>query len=153
MTAPLKRGSARSPLPTRLQNPQFSSGPHPLARLYLSNNCHNSFTQYGIGCRCTDPGCSDSHMRRGNRCSQDMNPQFLFPERLLQDYAPDRVISLTKYDTSTVRVKLSEGWNGESNHYRKRELHELIEATIRLLLSSIYTRKEGKDEMNTIWEN
>ena len=25
-----------------------------------------------------------------------------------------------------VRVTLSEGWNGERNHYRKRELHELI---------------------------
>ena len=32
----------------------------------------------------------------GTAVSQDMNPQFLFPERLLQDYAPDPVISLPK---------------------------------------------------------
>ena len=29
-------------------------------------------------------------------------------------------------NTSSVRVMLSEGLNGEINHYRKRELHELI---------------------------
>ena len=28
-----------------------------------------------------------------------------------------------------VRVKLSEGWNGENNHYRKRELHEFHRAS------------------------
>ena len=28
-----------------------------------------------------------------------------------------------------VRFKLSKGWNGENNHYRKRELHEFHRAS------------------------
>ena len=38
----------------------------------------------------------------------------------------ERKGSEENYSYQSVRVKLSEGLNGERNHYRKRELHELI---------------------------
>ena len=39
-------------------------------------------------------------------------------------------VGLIKLTTRVgVRVKLSEGWNGENNHYRKRELHEFHRAS------------------------
>ena len=38
-------------------------------------------------------------------------------------------VGLKVHPAKCVRVKLSEGWNGENNHYRKRELHEFHRAS------------------------
>ena len=46
-----------------------------------------------------------------------------------------------------------EGMEWGNDGYKRGELHELIGATIRLLLSSIYTRNEGKTLDGRIWDN
>ena len=51
--------------------------------------------------------------------------------RLMLAEAATKKLHTAQMDVTTafVRVKLSERWNGENNHYRKRELHEFHRAS------------------------